>query len=142
MSEEVFQNYATMDIFACELVRVDRLGCNRRLIFAVPDGTAHKLIGFRRPRVVSVLFATSEHFGHVAARERLKLLIDELNHRVKNTLAAVQSIAMQALPDAPDLPRGDGRSQALLFALRARTMWSREGIGAKYGTRMVRAVWT
>lgn len=31
----------------------------------------------------------------VAAAERQKLMIDELNHRVKNTLATVQSIAMQ-----------------------------------------------
>lgn len=31
----------------------------------------------------------------VVAREQQKLLIDELNHRVKNTLATVQSIAMQ-----------------------------------------------
>jgi len=29
--------------------------------------------------------------------ERLKLMVDELNHRVKNTLATVQSIAMQTL---------------------------------------------
>jgi PAS domain S-box-containing protein len=32
-----------------------------------------------------------------AAEERQKLLLDELNHRVKNTLATVQSIAMQTL---------------------------------------------
>ena len=31
----------------------------------------------------------------VLAAERQKLMIDELNHRVKNTLATVQSIAMQ-----------------------------------------------
>lgn len=32
---------------------------------------------------------------------RQRLLLDELNHRVKNTLAAVQSIAMQTLDSAP-----------------------------------------
>jgi PAS domain S-box-containing protein len=32
---------------------------------------------------------------HKAAEERQKLLIDELNHRVKNTLATVQSLAAQ-----------------------------------------------
>jgi PAS domain S-box-containing protein len=35
-----------------------------------------------------------------AAREQQRLLIDELNHRVKNTLAAVQSIAFQSLKGA------------------------------------------
>jgi hypothetical protein len=32
-----------------------------------------------------------------AAEQRQRLLIDELNHRVKNTLATVQSIAAQTL---------------------------------------------
>ncbi|CAO3425202.1 hypothetical protein [Azospirillum doebereinerae] len=36
-----------------------------------------------------------------AAEERRKLLIDELNHRVKNTLATVQSIAAQTLRSTP-----------------------------------------
>jgi two-component sensor histidine kinase len=54
---------------------------------------------------------------HVTARERLKLLIDELNHRVKNTLAAVQSIAMQTLRDAPTTAEGWEALQARLLAL-------------------------
>jgi PAS domain S-box-containing protein len=36
-----------------------------------------------------------------AADRRQKLLIDELNHRVKNTLATVQSLAMQSARGAP-----------------------------------------
>ncbi|MDZ4374085.1 MAG: sensor histidine kinase [Phenylobacterium sp.] len=34
---------------------------------------------------------------------RQKLLLDELNHRVKNTLASVQSVAVQTLDDAKDM---------------------------------------
>ena len=34
--------------------------------------------------------------------ERLRLLLDELNHRVKNTLATVQSVALQTLRNAAD----------------------------------------
>ncbi|PZQ63783.1 MAG: hypothetical protein DI570_07825 [Phenylobacterium zucineum] len=34
---------------------------------------------------------------------RQKLLLDELNHRVKNTLASVQSVARQTLKDADDI---------------------------------------
>jgi PAS domain S-box-containing protein len=36
-----------------------------------------------------------------AAEERRRLLVNELNHRVKNTLATVQAIAAQSLADAP-----------------------------------------
>ena len=41
----------------------------------------------------------------VLAAERQKLMIDELNHRVKNTLATVQSIAMQTARHHPE-PQG------------------------------------
>jgi len=39
------------------------------------------------------------------AERRNQLLVDELNHRVKNTLAAVQSIAAQSLKGASDVER-------------------------------------
>jgi two-component sensor histidine kinase len=39
------------------------------------------------------------------AEQRQQLLIDELNHRVKNTLAAVQSIAAQSLKNSSDAER-------------------------------------
>jgi len=38
----------------------------------------------------------------VQADQRQRLLLDELNHRVKNTLATVQAIAQQTLRGAPD----------------------------------------
>jgi PAS domain S-box-containing protein len=38
------------------------------------------------------------------AEERQRLLLDELNHRVKNTLATVQAITSQTLRTARDLP--------------------------------------
>ena len=37
----------------------------------------------------------------LAAQKRQKMLIDELNHRVRNTLATVQSIVRQTLRDSP-----------------------------------------
>ena len=53
----------------------------------------------------------------VVAAERQKLMIDELNHRVKNTLATVQSIAMQTARSHTD-PRTFAESfQARLLAL-------------------------
>jgi len=39
-----------------------------------------------------------------AAEERQRLMVDELNHRVKNTLATVQSIAIQLRRAADDVP--------------------------------------
>ncbi len=59
--------------------------------------------------------------------QRLRLLIDELNHRVKNTLATVQSIARQTLR-RPDVPL-DAREaiEARLLALgRSHELLSRE----------------
>lgn len=53
----------------------------------------------------------------VRSAERQKLMIDELNHRVKNTLATVQSIAMQTARSHAD-PRSFAEGfQARLLAL-------------------------
>ncbi len=53
----------------------------------------------------------------VRADERQRLMIDELNHRVKNTLATVQSIAMQTARYNPDPVRFAESFQARLMAL-------------------------
>ncbi|WP_374471582.1 sensor histidine kinase [Phenylobacterium sp.] len=54
------------------------------------------------------------------AEERQRLLVAELNHRVKNTLATVQSIARQTLRSRPELRRlfedFEGRLLALSWA--------------------------
>lgn len=54
---------------------------------------------------------------HVAARQHLRLLLDELNHRVKNTLATVQSIAMQTLRNASSTADARSVLQDRLMAL-------------------------
>ncbi|WP_332658403.1 HWE histidine kinase domain-containing protein [Brevundimonas sp.] len=53
----------------------------------------------------------------VRAAERQKLMIDELNHRVKNTLATVQSIAMQTARSHADPKTFAEGFQARLLAL-------------------------
>jgi two-component sensor histidine kinase len=53
----------------------------------------------------------------VIAAERQKLMIDELNHRVKNTLATVQSIAMQTARSHTDPATFAESFQARLLAL-------------------------
>lgn len=51
------------------------------------------------------------------AEQRQRMLINELNHRVKNTLATVQSIAAQTLRAAPDLTSAREAFEARLVAL-------------------------
>jgi PAS domain S-box-containing protein len=53
----------------------------------------------------------------VRAAQRQRLLIDELNHRVKNTLATVQSIASQTLRNATDLATARTNFEARIIAL-------------------------
>lgn len=50
-------------------------------------------------------------------QERRSLLVGELNHRVKNTLATVQSFAMQTLRNATSLAEGRAAFDARLIAL-------------------------
>lgn len=65
-----------------------------------------------------------QHFGsfvdmtrHMQDQAHSKMLIDELNHRVKNTLATVQSIVWQALRASPDLDTIRDTIESRLFAL-------------------------
>lgn len=51
------------------------------------------------------------------AERRQRLLIDEINHRVKNTLATVQSFASQSLRNARSLEEGRAAFEARLLAL-------------------------
>ena len=51
------------------------------------------------------------------AEERRALLVNELNHRVKNTLAVVQSLALQTARGAVDLPSFSAAFHARLGAL-------------------------
>lgn len=52
-----------------------------------------------------------------SAAERQKLLIGELNHRVKNTLAIVQSMAMQTLRSCPNTADARDALEARLVSL-------------------------
>lgn len=61
------------------------------------------------------------------SEEHQRLLINELNHRVKNTLATVQSIATQTLRNAPTTGEGKNALEGRLLALsRAHDVLTRE----------------
>lgn len=52
--------------------------------------------------VSGIFVQGADRTNEVRAAERQKLLVDELNHRVKNSLATVQSIAAQTLRSTPE----------------------------------------
>lgn len=59
--------------------------------------------------------------------EHLQLLVNELNHRVKNTLSTVQSLVRQTLENAQDVHDGGARIESRLLALsRAHDVLTRE----------------
>ncbi|MDQ3077345.1 MAG: PAS domain-containing protein [Pseudomonadota bacterium] len=53
-------------------------------------------------KIVQYFVSLIDTTRHVRARENAAMLIDELNHRVKNTLATVQSIVTQAVRNSSD----------------------------------------
>jgi PAS domain S-box-containing protein len=80
------------------------------------DGSVDKLLSVSRD-----ITETKQSEDHQ------RLLINELNHRVKNTLATVQSIASQTLRNAETLDEAQAAFEARLFALsRAHNVLTRE----------------
>jgi two-component sensor histidine kinase len=71
--------------------------------------------------------------------EHQQLLINELNHRVKNTLATVQSVASQTLRNADSMEDARSALEARLFALsRAHDVLTRENWEGAGLTEIVR----
>jgi PAS domain S-box-containing protein len=90
-----------------------------------PDGSVHWLAGrgeFTRDanqvpgEVIAVYWDVTEH---KLVEERQKLLLDELNHRVKNTLATVQSLVIQTRRGSRTLEEFESVFDARLRALAA-----------------------
>jgi PAS domain S-box-containing protein len=104
-------------------LREDRLVRGEELIVERPDGTKASIIPFPTPLhdasgaligAVNMLVDISERKQSEA---RQKVLIDELNHRVKNTLATVQSLAAQTLRGSGIAAELRDDFNARLFAL-------------------------
>jgi len=78
----------------------------------------------------------------VRTLRRQRLLLDEVNHRVKNTLATVQSIAAQTLRTAPDLATAKKAFEARIRALSnahnllSARKWANTDLGALVGQEM------
>ena len=67
--------------------------------------------------IVEWFGAASDITERRRTNEHLRLVINELNHRVKNTLAMVQAIAMRTFRDATDMVEAQGQFAARLVAL-------------------------
>jgi len=99
------------------------------------DGTAHylqRILPYRAPdsTVDGTLVTFVDVTGIVQAEQHQRLLVDELNHRVKNMLAVVLSLATQTLRRCGTLEEFSGvflgRVQALTaaYSLLSRENWS------------------
>lgn len=88
-----------------------------------PDGTRIPFIPYPTPlhdangNLVGAINMLVDITERKQAESRQKILIDELNHRVKNTLATVQSLAGQTARHADDLDDFRQRFEARLLAL-------------------------
>lgn len=67
--------------------------------------------------VSGVFVQGSDVTDRVHAERQQKLLVDELNHRVKNTLATVQAIAQQTMRSTPDFAAFRSAFESRLMAL-------------------------
>jgi PAS domain S-box-containing protein len=85
-------------------------------------------------------YATTEDIHEAkSAEERQRLLINELNHRVKNSLATVQAIAFQTLRGDIGLAEGRARFEGRLMALsRAHNLLTEQNWGGAALERVVR----
>jgi PAS domain S-box-containing protein len=86
----------------------DGSDCYSDICYSCKDGSTLWAATFVAP-VRDSKGETEQHFvsfldltKHKEEEERLRLLLDELNHRTQNTLATVQSIAVQTLRGAAD----------------------------------------
>jgi two-component sensor histidine kinase len=88
-----------------------------------PDGTRTPFIPYPTPlrdaegRLVGAINMLVDITDRKDAEARQKVLIDELNHRVKNTLATVQSLARQTARHARDVGDFGETFEARLLAL-------------------------
>jgi PAS domain S-box-containing protein len=106
-----------------------------------PDGTRVPFIPFPTPlrdasgKVIGAVNMLVDITERKQAEEHQRVLIDELNHRVKNTLATVQSIATQTIRASSDIETFSGNFEARLLSLSKAhellTRWAWTGVNLR-----------
>jgi PAS domain S-box-containing protein len=105
------------------------IGCAR--IIRTPDGEALQLIG-----------SAQDITERKLAEERLQLMVHELNHRVKNSMAVVQAITARTLRDdaAPEAARRNLTSRLLALARAHDLLTAESWAGADLATVATRSL--
>lgn len=133
----------TLDAWAHSLATGEPLDVEHRIIRR--DGSLRWARSRAFPRrdckgEIVLWYGTTEDIDErKAAEERQRLLINELNHRVKNNLATVQAIAFQTLKGDIPLAEAKARFEARLMALsRAHNLLTEQVWGGASLERVVR----
>lgn len=96
---------------------------NEEFAYILPGGTERTLLSSARPirdatgRIIGAVQISLDISERKRGEEQRRLLVNELNHRVKNTLAVVQSIANQTLRNAESLPEAARALSSRLVSL-------------------------
>ncbi len=97
---------------------------DREMIFAGAEGNRRWIVNSRPLRdqsgeIIAAIASFLDIEDRRRAEEARELLVDELNHRVKNTLAIVQSLAVQSFRDVSDPKLAQAKFHARLSGLAA-----------------------
>ncbi|MGX9147987.1 sensor histidine kinase [Mesorhizobium sp. 128a] len=96
---------------------------NQEFTYTLPSGMQRHLLTSARPilspggSIIGAVQISLDISERKRGEEQRQLLVNELNHRVKNTLAVVQSIATQTIRNAADLPAAGKTLTSRLIAL-------------------------
>ena len=106
---------------------------NEEFAYILPSGIERILLSSARPildakgGIIGAVQISLDITERKRGEEQRKLLVNELNHRVKNTLAVVQSIASQTMRTATDLNEaGTSLSGRLLSLAKAHDILTQE----------------
>lgn len=106
---------------------------NEEFAYTLPSGVERTLLTSARPildaggKIVGAVQISLDISERKRGEEQRKLLVSELNHRVKNTLAVVQSIASQTLRSATSLTEaGKSLSSRLVSLAKAHDILTHE----------------
>ncbi|BCM20946.1 sensor histidine kinase [Mesorhizobium sp. J8] len=120
---------------------------NEEFAYTLPSGAQRYLLSSARPirsedgTVVGAVQISLDISDRKRAEEQRQLLVNELNHRVKNTLAVVQAIAAQTMRSASSLAQaGQALSNRLVSLAKAHDILTRENWSGASLSALIAAV--
>lgn len=122
LHDEEGNRYTFDNLAIIQALHHGRETSDREVIFDTASGFRRWLVNGRPLRnqaneIVAAITSFIDVEDSRRAEEAQELLVDELNHRVKNTLAIVQSIASQSFRDLSDPEDAQAKFRARLRAL-------------------------